>query len=565
MKTFGSQITQLLTSSPSHPELRALVRFFVLLAVVVTLFAVMFHLLMLREGQEFTWLTGFYWTLTVMSTLGFGDITFHTDLGRAFTVVVLLTGVVLLLIVLPFVFIRFFYAPWMESQVRARAPRRVADDVRDHVIVCSYDDVARGLAERLAFGNVQTVMLEPDPARATNLHEDKVPVVCGAIDGRSTFEAAGLARARLLVANADDITNTNIVITAREVSESVRIVAMVADPDSADVLELAGANEVVLVGRSIGEQLASRVSAGSAQAHVVGRYRSLAIAEFPIRHTKLSGRTLADTRLRTETGVTVTALAKRGHLEPGLPHTPLRDDCIGVAVGSEEQLEALNEYLCDGLSQDGPVLVIGGGRVGSSAAAALTKRNVSVRVIEENPELRARLEEIVSVVVIGDAADRRVMDRSGISEASSVILTTNDDATNIFLAVYCRKLNPNTIIVSRVNHLRNIESIHGAGADFAVSNAQIQIQSILSALEGTDPVILGEGLDLFKVEVPRSLHGKMLSESGILARTGLAVIALERDGVLNAQPSPDTEIHRGESVLFIGTASQREAFGRVFT
>ena len=49
---------------------------------MILLYTVLFHLLMDYEGQEHTWLTGFYWTLTVMSTLGFGDITFHTDLGR---------------------------------------------------------------------------------------------------------------------------------------------------------------------------------------------------------------------------------------------------------------------------------------------------------------------------------------------------------------------------------------------------------------------------------------------------------------------------------------------------
>ena len=46
-----------------------------------------------------------------MSTLGFGDITFHSDLGRLFSLIVLLSGVVLLLIMLPFAFIRYFYAP----------------------------------------------------------------------------------------------------------------------------------------------------------------------------------------------------------------------------------------------------------------------------------------------------------------------------------------------------------------------------------------------------------------------------------------------------------------------
>ncbi len=46
-----------------------------------------------------------------MSTLGFGDITFHSDLGRLFSIVVLFSGIVFLLVMLPFTFIQFFTPP----------------------------------------------------------------------------------------------------------------------------------------------------------------------------------------------------------------------------------------------------------------------------------------------------------------------------------------------------------------------------------------------------------------------------------------------------------------------
>ena len=93
----------LLDESETRQNLRALAKFGVLLASTVALFTVLFHAIMVYEGQtEHSWLTGFYWTLTVMSTLGFGDITFHSDLGRFFTIVVLVYGIVMLLIVAPF-------------------------------------------------------------------------------------------------------------------------------------------------------------------------------------------------------------------------------------------------------------------------------------------------------------------------------------------------------------------------------------------------------------------------------------------------------------------------------
>ena len=95
-------------------------KYVVLLVAVVLLYGWLFHAIMAREGQDHSWFTGIYWALTVMSTLGFGDITFHSDLGRAFSTVVLLTGMVLLLIILPFLFIQVVYAPWLERRSRGR-------------------------------------------------------------------------------------------------------------------------------------------------------------------------------------------------------------------------------------------------------------------------------------------------------------------------------------------------------------------------------------------------------------------------------------------------------------
>ena len=548
----------------SELKTRTLLKFAVVLAAFVVLFSSIFQVLMAREGQEHDWLAGIYWTLTTMSTLGYGDIVFQSALGRAFSMVVLVTGVMLLLIVLPFAFIHFFYAPWLESQLKTRVSTRVGAHLSGHVIITTYDEVASELIKRLELSGIDSVVIESDPVRAAALHADRVPVVRGSLGDRSTYENCAFGRANLLLANSPDVINTNIVLTAREASERVPIMATAVNPEGAAVLELAGASHVVLIARRLGKQLASRVSVGSARALTIGRYRQIAIAEFPIRNTHLAGVTLKDADFRAHTGVTVAALAKRGYLEPGLPDTLLREDCIGLAVGNVDQVEALNSYLGDGMSGGGRVLVIGGGRVGCEVARALKGRGASVRVVERDPRLRENIEEVADDIVIGDAADYRVIQRVGIQEAASVVLTSHEDAVNTFLSVYCRKLNPDTIIVSRVIHPASVEAIHRAGADFAVSDSQIKIQSVLGALRGREPMIFGEGLELFNAEVPRSLDGKQLRESGILARTGLAVIAVESNGVVNPHPRPSDVLRSGEHVLVVGTASQRDGLARVF-
>ena len=83
-----------------------------------------------------------------------------------------------------------------------------------------------------------------------------------------------------------------------------------------------------------------------------------------------------------------------------------------------------------------------------------------------------------------------------------MLLTTNDDAMNIYLAVFCRRLNPELRIVSRITHERNLEAIHRAGADFVLSYTTLGVEAVMSLLHGYPPVLLGEGVELFSVPVP---------------------------------------------------------------
>ena len=179
MKYIPPQLFALLVQPEMRRNLQALLRYMLMLAAIIVLYSVIFHVLMAWEGQEHTWLTGVYWTLTVMSTLGFGDITFDSDVGRAFSLLVLLSGIFMLLIVLPFTFIRYFYAPWLEAQVQHRAPRRVDPDLRDHVIICRYDQIAKGLIKRLEEFSIPYTVLEPDILTAANLHAEGIRAVYG--------------------------------------------------------------------------------------------------------------------------------------------------------------------------------------------------------------------------------------------------------------------------------------------------------------------------------------------------------------------------------------------------
>jgi Trk K+ transport system NAD-binding subunit len=131
----------------------------------------------------------------------------------------------------------------------------------------------------------------------------------------------------------------------------------------------------------------------------------------------------------------------------------------------------------------------------------------------------AMLAPHVDEIHAGVAADRQTIERAGIGRAASVLLTTNDDAVNIYLAVFCRKLNPGVHIVSRITHERNVEAIHRAGADFVLSYTSLGVDSIMSLVNDAATVMLAKGCGCSRCESrphwwgsrchkPASVHGR---------------------------------------------------------
>lgn len=565
MKLLVPQLAYFLHEGETRRNIRALLKVVALIVAIIAVFSVVFHVIMLHvEGRPHSWLTGVYWTLTVMSTLGFGDVTFHSDLGRLFSIFVLLSGIVLLLIVLPFTFIRFFYAPWLEAQVRLRAPRTLAADTRGHVVICSYDSIAPGLIERLRLLGVPYVVIEPDPAVAVRRHEAGVSVVTGDIDSRATYDDVRAARARLIFANCADTRNTNIALSVREAAPEVPILATVESDASVDILEMSGCTHVLPLKRRLGERLSNRINSGSAEAHEIGRFRDLRVAEFPLHNTPLAGRTIRETGLREAIGVNIVGIWERGRLQPVSPDTYLSNTGVVVVVGTEAQMLELNTLLVIYDINANPVVVIGGGRVGCATTQALKRKDVPVHLVEQDASLRSRIGRLPDRLFIGDAADREVLIRAGLPDAPAVLLTTNDDAMNIYLAVYCRHLNPDLRIVSRITHEKNLEAVHRAGADFVVSYAALGMEYVLSLVQGRELGVLGEGVELFAVPPPTPLVGSTLAQSGIGARTGLSVIGIQQNGQVVTNPPSSTTLLRESELIMLGSTQQRQVFTEAF-
>ncbi|MCI5159299.1 MAG: potassium channel protein, partial [Candidatus Electrothrix sp. AUS1_2] len=466
-------------------------KFIAFLIALVSLYSVLFHLLMLYEGREYSWITGFYWSLTVMSTLGFGDITFQTDLGLFFTLIVLLSGVIFLLILLPFTFVQFFYQPWLEAQQKARMPKELPEETTGHIILTSLDPMTMILIKELQRHGYQYVVIEPDVNKAQKLHEAGYTVVVGEYDDPETYKRLRLAQARLLVSTKDDLTNTSIAFTVRELSDQVPIITDADNTHSVDILEFSGNTEVFQFTRMLGQGLAGRTNAVSLGAGVLADFNGLLVAEFPAVGTVFEGKSVARTEIAEKTGVRIVGLWQRGKFIEAHPDAEITAATVLVLAGSEEEFAMYDRLfqLDPAVQKDEvPVLILGGGRVGIAAAETLEQHGLRSTIVEKDRAVVKRiLRQGGKNCLLGDAADIDVLRRAGIEEARTVLVTTRNDAVNIYLTFYCRKLRPKVEIISRSLATRSVSRLYRAGADLVMSAASLGANTILQHLRPNKP------------------------------------------------------------------------------
>lgn len=565
MKVIASQVAAFIRNRTARRNFRTLLRYIGLLAGLIVVYSVLFHVLMQAEGQEHSWLTGFYWTLTVMSTLGFGDITFHTDLGRIFSIVVLMSGVIFLLIVFPFTFIHFFYQPWLQAQERVRTPRELAAGTGGHVLLVGADPVIPAIIERLRVLARPYVLVVDDVPRALELAEEGIKVMVGPPDDAATWANARVSQASAVIAATDDYLATNIAFTVRELSDKVPITTLARSVDSIDVLELAGANHVVQLTELLGVSLARRAYGGTKRANVVGTVDGLLVAEAPMTHSRLVGRALGECRIPAQTGVSVVGIWERGDFLLPNRDVPLQDSTVLVLAGEPEHLVRFDTLAGCESPERAPILIIGGGRVGRVVARELAARGLDFRVVDNNPARASGCDP--ARFVLGSAADLAVLERAGIRETPTVVVTTHDDATNVYLTIYCRKLRPDVQLVARANLDRNVSTLHRAGANLVMSYTSLGASIILGLTDARGAMHVAEGLELFKVELPADFTLGTLRQHRLRELTGCNVVSVtpagknERSDRLLA-PASTTVLEPGDRLVIAGSPAGRRKLQR---
>lgn len=216
---------------------------------------------------------------------------------------------------------------------------------------------------------------------------------------------------------------------------------------------------------------------------------------------------------------------------------------------------------------DGHVIICGWGRVGRAIGAEVANAGRGLLVVEVDALSGA---DTGHATVVGDATTDEVLLAAGIERASTLVAAVDSDASNSFIALSARALNPDLFIVARARSQESEQKLRRAGADRVVNPQSIGGSRMAAFVlrphvaEFVDVVMHEESLEFRLEEVlitPGSpIAGRTLRDTHIRDQTGALVLALrDTDGTFRTNPTPDTEMQAGQVIIAIGTQSELAA------
>jgi voltage-gated potassium channel len=216
------------------------------------------------------------------------------------------------------------------------------------------------------------------------------------------------------------------------------------------------------------------------------------------------------------------------------------------------------------------VIICGYGRVGMSAAAALTDSQRQIVIIDSDPARVSQALEAGLAALEGDASQDEILHEARLAEAWGIVVTTGQDSLNLFIVLSARSIKSELFIVARANEVNNEVKLQRAGADRVVSPHLIGGQHMANIVirphvtDFFDVVTLKGGEELWIEELVISkgcpLDGRSVGDADIRRQTGVTLVALYRQKAEgNIVPDANTCLEAMDELIVLGTRDQLAA------
>lgn len=329
---------------------RKLLLLVLLLVLVVAAGTIGYH-----ELEQWPLLDALYMTVITISTVGFSEIRPLTNEGRSFTMILIFLGGGTAAYGIGSL-IEYVLSSELSVTLAERRRQRLIDSMQNHYIICGFGRLGRQIASEFSSMGVAFVVIDEDTEITAECARQGYACVQGDATKDAVLLQAGVNRAKgLLTALDSDAENLYVVLSARHLQPDLLILARADQEESESKLLQAGANRV-LSPYALGGR---RMAAMALRPNVVqfldvvthAEDLELWLEEVSIgEDSPLSGMSLGETRVRSQTGALVLAVVGP---DGRLVTNPESDFALAsgsrvIALGTRTQLRALCDLAATG-------------------------------------------------------------------------------------------------------------------------------------------------------------------------------------------------------------------------
>jgi len=302
------------------------------------------------EGWSF--FDSLYQVVITLSTVGFQEVYPLSRNGRILTMLLIVSGVGSFAYLVGS-FTQVLVEGRLQQFLGRRRMQKIIDQLRDHVIICGYGRIGSIVAQEILAEDVPAVVVESSPEVIRLLEEQGIPYVEGDATADEVLLAAGLLRAKTLVAAlTQEAANVYVTLTARQLNPDIRIVARADAQGHTQRLQRAGADQVLVPHLYGGVRMAQSVLRPTVTSFLElasrGGEIDLQMEELQVTEaSEIVGKNLIESRIRQRFNLIVIAVKKpSGEMvfNPQ-PQSVLEAGDTMILVGKQDGLDGLQEIL----------------------------------------------------------------------------------------------------------------------------------------------------------------------------------------------------------------------------
>lgn len=300
--------------------------------------------------SNYSWLDAVYMTVITVTTVGFGEVQPLDTHAKIFTVFLILTSVFIVGYAFKII-TEYLISKNDISELKYKKMQKEIDSLSNHIVICGFGRNGQQAAKKLKTHSRSFVVVESNKELIDKYQNEDILFVNGNANEDVVLHSAGIKRAECLIsALPNDSDNVFVVLSARQMNKTARIISRASNESSYSKLKFAGANNVILPDKIGGDHMASLVVVPDLlefidNLSIVG-HTTINIEEIAVEklYDTSNIKTIQDLELRKKTGCSVIGYKDEtgNYIINPEANQKLVPNSKVIVLGRPEQIQNLN-------------------------------------------------------------------------------------------------------------------------------------------------------------------------------------------------------------------------------